>query len=107
MQGVDTRTGCGDPPCASSFRMGSGDCSGVTVPGVEDREEAREMTEAILPSLVACHEGRRLCQAGGRSEVTPGWTCHAPCGAEGEGRANAANPHLEAHRSPERASPWL
>ena len=43
------------PPCASSLRIGRGDCcSGVTVPGVEDREEAREMTEAILPSLVAC-----------------------------------------------------
>ena len=34
---------------------GKAACSGVAVPGVEDpRDEAREMTEAILPSLVAC-----------------------------------------------------
>ncbi len=82
-----------NPPCASSFRTGRGDCSGVTVPGVEEREEAREMTEAILPSLVACHEGWGLGQARIRGEVMPGWTRHAPCRARGRvGKRNGSRP---------------
>ncbi len=66
----------------------------MTVPGVEDREEAREMTEAILPSLVACHEGWGLGQAPIRGEVMPGLdkTCTMRGEGEGGGKRSGSRP---------------
>ena len=70
-------------PCASSSLMiGRAACSGVAVPGVEDpREEAREMTEAILPSLVVCEQQCQWSALRSLHVWLPGWRMHE--GAQG------------------------